>query len=133
MIDAKSVTAGDLASTSVKTVARHETLRVAVRRMDEHGIRCLLIPPDAPNRAIGVITTKDIVPLVATEDMSVLDSLLVEDAMTKVSITVPSTMCIADCVALMCMTGVRRLPVVDAGEIRGILSFTDVLRAIARG
>jgi len=39
---------------------------------------------------------------------------------------------IADCLRLMRMSGVRSAPVLDGTQLVGLLSFTDVLRAVAR-
>ncbi len=50
--------------------------------------------------------------------------------MTSPAITLPAELCVHDCVKLMCLVGVRGALVLDGGEAVGVLSFTDVLRAV---
>lgn len=52
--------------------------------------------------------------------------LCVEDAMTGPAMTLPPALCVADCIQLMRHTGVRMMPVLDACELVGILTFFDV-------
>ena len=61
---------------------------------------------------------------------SALDDLCVEDAMTRPAVTVPAELCIHDCLRLMRLAGVRTAPVLDRGELVGILTFTDVLNSL---
>ena len=62
--------------------------------------------------------------------MSALDDLCVEDAMTRPAVTVPAELCISDCLRLMRLAGVRTAPVLDRGELVGVLTFTDVLNSL---
>ena len=124
--------ASDLMSTKVATAEPHESLRLAVRRMAEHRIHCLLVSPTTPGHGIGILTGKDCIQVVADAGPNGLDELCVEDAMTRPAISVPADLCIADCLRLMRMAGVRTAPVLDGPKRVGILSFTDVLDRIAR-
>jgi CBS domain-containing protein len=40
---------------------------------------------------------------------------------------------VGDCIKLMRMTGVRSAPVLDGTRVVGLLSYTDVVRAAAKG
>ena len=64
------------------------------------------------------------------EALSAMDAesmpLLVEDVMTKPAITVSPELALRDCVQMMRMVGVRRLPVADGRGLVGILSNTDL-------
>ncbi len=123
-------TAAQLMSTDIKTVNPEQSLRDAARSMNEHGIRCLLVPASEPGRAPGIITGKDIVQLLGDADAEVLDELTVADAMSHPAITIQEDMCVADAINFMRMTGVRRVFVLRSNTPVGILSFTDVLRAL---
>ena len=54
----------------------------------------------------------------------------VADWMTREPVTVASTASLADAYDLMQDQGVRRLPVVDEGAVRGIVTLNDILRVM---
>lgn len=121
----------ELMSPQVVTVGPDETLRRAAELLCDNRLHCLVVPPEDPRRAYGVIATKDIVQVLCQAEPEVLSELRVRDAMTTPAITVQREMLILDCLRLMRLSGVRSAPVLDRHELVGILSFTDVLRAIA--
>ena len=108
-----------------------ETLREAARLMNRNRIHCLLVPLADSRRCAGVITTKDIVEVLCQGEPQHLDQLLVEDAMTTPSVSVQKDFLLMDCLALMRISGVRSAPVLDGVRLVGLLSFSDVLRAVA--
>jgi predicted transcriptional regulator len=131
-MNVKSLTAAHLMNKDLATISPAETLRVAARRMAEQRLHCLLIPASEPNRCMGIITAKDIVQILCESETQVLDQLRVADAMTVPAISVQKDFAIIDCVRFMRMSGVRRVLVLDGVKPVGLLSFTDVLRAVAR-
>ncbi len=130
-MELESLCARDLMTKKIVEANRHDTLLVAVRRMQEHGIHGLLIPPESPNRGFSILTGKDCIQVIADAGTEALADLCVEDAMTQPAVTVPAGLCVIDCIRLMRLVGVRAAPVLDGDELVGILSFTDVLSAIA--
>ena len=69
--------------------------------------------------------------LLGHEPLHVLEELVVADLMTRPAICVQKDLCIADCIELMRMAGVRRVPVLDGSELVGILSCTDDFESVA--
>lgn len=57
----------------------------------------------------------------------------VKEVMTGAPIGMQSDTDLTDLVALMLETGVRSMPIVDDGDLVGIVSRRDVLRVVARG
>ena len=122
--------ARDLMQADVKTVTEKTSLRDAARMMHEGGVSSLVVERKDESDAFGIITRKDVVEgLVSIE----IDdrALLVEDVMAKPAITVPPDLSITHCLQMMRMAGVRRIPVVDAEGLVGILSNTDVFKHLA--
>jgi CBS domain-containing protein len=113
------------------TIAPGDTLRAAAALMDQRHIHCLLVLPLEPNRCLGVITAKDIVQVLCDGEVTLLDGLLVRDAMTSPAFCVQQDFVLGDCIRLMRMSGVRSVPVLDGTRPVGILSYSDVLRAVA--
>ncbi|MET0340326.1 MAG: CBS domain-containing protein [Polyangiales bacterium] len=126
-------TAADLMTRNLLTVARTETLRAAVKTMHAHHVHCLLVPHDDARRCVGIVTAKDIIQILCEGDSEMLDRLRVADAMTETSVSLQSDFVIADCLRLMRRSGVRSAPVMQGSRLVGLLSFTDVLRALAEG
>ena len=131
-MNVKLRTAGELMTSQVLTIDSDETLRAAAVKLDAHHVHCLLVPHNERRRCVGIITTKDIVQVLCEGEASMLDHLLVADAMTAPAVSLQREFLIADCLRLMRMSGVRSAPVLDGTQLVGLLSFTDVLRAVAR-
>lgn len=124
--DLKKFRAADVMNKTVQWARAGETLRAAAERMAEHRIRALLVPGETPEDLPGILSSKDIVNLIGAHDTGVLDQLHVEDAATRPAICVPKTTNLHDCMNLMRMSGVRRLPVLDGTKVLGVLSLSDV-------
>jgi CBS domain-containing protein len=130
-VNVKLRTAGELMTSQVLSIDGHETLRAAAAKMDAHHVHCLLVPPTERQRCVGIITAKDIVQVLCEGEVGMLDHLLVTDAMTAPAVSLQREFLIADCLRLMRMSGVRSAPVLEGTRLVGLLSFTDVLRAVS--
>ena len=62
-----------------------------------------------------------------------LAALSVGEAMTAPAITIEPWRSAASAAALLTKQGIKRLPVLDAGKLVGIVTRTDLVRAFARG
>lgn len=124
-------TAGELMTRQLLTIERSETLRSAAALMNAHHVHCLLVPNGERGRCPGILTAKDIVQVLCEGASHMLDTLLVADAMTETAFSLQSDFRIADCLRLMRMSGIRSAPVMEGAQLVGLLSFTDVLRALA--
>lgn len=127
-IDLHQLRARDVMNKDVQWAERHENLRAAGRRMVEKGIRALLVAGADPSDLPGIVTSKDIVNLLGTQDPAVLGELQIGDVMTRPAICVPAQTNLLDCINLMRMAGVRRVPVLDGTRVIGLLSTSDVFR-----
>jgi CBS domain-containing protein len=124
--DLHQLRAVDVMNRTVHWAAPHENLRLAGQRMAKHGIRSLCVTGASPTDLPGVVTSKDIVNVLATQDGSILDQLQVRDVMTRPAICVPQQTNLHDCINLMRMAGIRRMPVVDGTTVIGVLSMSDI-------
>jgi CBS domain-containing protein len=126
----KRLTAAQLMTPGPIVIEPNESLRSAARLMTEKHLHCLLVPAE-PGRVVGVITSKDIIQVLCEGETDLLDQLRVKDVMTAPALCVQEEISIEDCLKLMRMSGVRSVPVVRGLTPVGILSFTDVLRAVS--
>lgn len=120
--------ARDVMSTDLQWTTQADNLLDAGRRMAEHGLRSLLVHGERPTDLPGIVTSKDIVNLLGTHDPALLGELRVGDVMTRPAICIPAQANLRDCINLMRMSGVRRLPVLEGTAVVGVLSSTDVFR-----
>lgn len=111
----------------VVTVPPGATVAEALDEMRTHGIRHLPVVDDG--RLVGVVTDRDL-RLALEPDGSAPQSATVEDTMTSSPIVVASELPIESAAALLSENRIGCLPVVDEGEIVGILTRSDLLRSL---
>ncbi len=130
--DLRSVRAEQAMATDLCWAEPHETAREAAHRMRDRKVRALLVRGASDRDLPGILTSKDIVNLLGSQDVSALDVVTVADVMTRPAICVGKDTNLVDCLNLMRMSGVRRMPVLDGLRVVGILSSSDVFaRALA--
>jgi CBS domain-containing protein len=105
------------------TLAADAKLGDAAKRMAERGVGAVVVLDG--ERLAGILTERDILKAVATGFEP--DS-QISDWMTRHPETIESDDTTDHAAALMIHGGFRHLPVVDAGEIKGILSIRDLMR-----
>lgn len=132
-VDLHRLRAEDVMSKEPLWTTAQENLRDAGCRMAQHGIRALLVAGAEPSDLPGIVTSKDIVNLLGTQDPAVLDQLQVADVMTRPAICVTTRTNLVDCINLMRMSGIRRMPVIDGTRVVGLLSTSDIFRCALTG
>ncbi len=105
------------------TVEADTKLGDAAKRMAERGVGAVVVL--ANERLAGILTERDILKAVAT---GFEPDTRVSDWMTRHPETIESDDSTDHAAALMIHGGFRHLPVVDAGEVKGILSIRDLMR-----
>lgn len=118
---------GDLMTAEVVSLCPHNLFREAVDLMAQHTFHHLLIAePDG--RLAGLLSDRDILRGEGCYDS---DTTLIADIMVSEPITVRAQTPLSEAVELVLDHRVNCLPVVDdAGQICGILTSTDLLRAL---
>ena len=127
----REMKAAALMSRDVLTIEPAEPLRAAAKLMNDKHVHCLIVPASRPGGCVGIVTVKDIIQILCDGESLLLDQLLVADAMSAPAISVQHEFSIADCLRLMRVAGVRSVPVLDGVKLIGLLSFTDIVNAIA--
>lgn len=99
----------------------------AVRRMAERGIGALLVM-DGP-RLAGILSERDYARKIVLQGRSSHDT-PVRDIMTADVITVAPGDSSDHCMQLVTHRRIRHLPVMERGEVVGVLSIGDLVRAV---
>jgi CBS domain-containing protein len=111
---------------AVATVHPAVSVGAAARTLRERRIGALVVSPDGHTIA-GILSERDIVYALAV-DRSVLDG-EVASVMTKRVITVTPEDSVAHAMAVMTRERCRHLPVLRDGELAGIVSIGDLVKA----
>jgi CBS domain-containing protein len=112
--------------TKVITIHPEQTLKEAAVLLAEHNIGALVVV-DGAGQPVGIISERDII-CVAAKREDVL-SLRVSEAMTKELITGLPQDDLESVAHTMQEKGFRHLPIVEHGQLVGIVSIRDVMEA----
>ena len=137
----------DLMTTSIVSIGPEAPLKEAARRMIEAGVSGLPVTT-AEGNLIGVITEADFVKTEAGRRVEKRSRLLgwlfdrdrvlpdgeltVADVMTGEVVTLPPGADHAEAARLMEKSRIKRVPVVEDGQLVGVVSRRDILRAFNR-
>ena len=111
---------------TVHAVRPDDTVLAALGVMAEHDIGAVLVLEGSA--IAGILTERDYARKVALAGRSSKDS-PVGAIMTAEVVCVASTRSIEDCMALMTERRVRHLPVIENGQIIGLVSIGDLVKA----
>jgi CBS domain-containing protein len=127
------MTAGQLCSRIVASVAPDESVRVAALRMAEFDVGTLVVlKENRGSHATGVVTDRDIALRCIAERLDPSETPVSEIMTTPVQ-TVGDGVSIEEAIATMASAGTRRLIVTGEGNrVAGILSLDDVLALMVR-
>jgi CBS domain-containing protein len=112
---------------SVFTVPPHTVMFDALKIMAEKEVGALLIAEH--NKIEGIISERDYARKVILEGKSSRE-MVVEDIMSQHVYYVKPENSVEECMAIMTDKRVRHLPVLDDGELAGIISIGDVVKAV---
>ena len=109
----------------VETIAADAPVSDAVRRLGEKRIGAL--PVLEGGRIAGIMSERDVIYCLRDHGPQVLDW-PIGRVMSTPAITASADTDVLAALALMTQRRIRHLPVVDAGEIRGIVSIGDLVK-----
>jgi CBS domain-containing protein len=135
-----AVKASDIMSLGAATVRESDTLLRAIKLLTDHRISALPVLDDA-GMLTGILTEGDFLRMdgfhLATVLAKPLDARrqelersLVREVMTHDCVTTGPDTSLYDVIELMDLRGLKRLPVVAEGKLVGLLSRSDLLRAL---
>ncbi len=123
IVDA-SVKVRDVMSSPVITVKENATIEEAAKIISSHPIGALVVVDDS-GKPTGIITERDIVMRVVAKNL-LPSKVRVKEVMTTPLVTIEPSMDLREVARKMSRLGVRRLPVMEGGELVGIVSSRDI-------
>ena len=131
-MEKKTIRVKDIMRTRFGRIDRRETVRTALSMMQDSNARALIVNKRDEEDELGIVVLADIAKLVLARDKSP-DRVNVYEIMSKPVIQVTPGMDIRYCARLFDRFGLERAPVVENGEILGIVSYhVLVLRGLTQ-
>ena len=124
----------DLMNAGPAVISPREGLDQALALMAEHKNRHLMVV-DAATNVVGILSDQDIAMVYDPQEMTQArwKAILVEAVMTRHPVTIGSQASIEAAARMLLKEAVSALPVVDNGQLVGVLSDRDFTRHFARG
>lgn len=117
----------DIMSREMVTVAIADTVLTAARKMSENNVSCVTVVDE--EMVVGILTDKDVLKGIAGHDRE-FHRLSVAERMSSPVQTVEPEASVVKAGKIMEDHGIKRLPVVDAGTLIGIVTQTDIARGL---
>ena len=116
---------GEIMHSDVKTASTSDSFADVAKTMRTHGISSVVVLDG--QKLQGIVTERDIVTLVAEGGDP--NTTTVEGGMTRLDlITVDTKTELSQAAELMVSNNIRHLPIVDGGNVVGIVSIRDMTR-----
>jgi isocitrate dehydrogenase len=129
MTETKPYIVGEIMTSPVVTVAASTPAEEALHLMRQKRIHSVVVEPEQPGGAYGIMTQRDLLRKVIAADRPLLN-VTVGDLMTSPLITVSPDTPIKQCSIIMLDTNIRRAVVMKSGQLVGIVSDTDIFQAV---
>ena len=116
-------------SGQIWSVQSDQSVLDAIRLMAEKGIGAVLVIDN--DHLSGILSERDYARKVILENQS-SSTLRVSDIMTPNPKTTTTNNTVSDCMSLMTENDFRHLPVVDDGQVVGMISIGDLVKEVIR-
>ena len=114
-------------STVVHAIGPNDTVYDAIKKMAEHGIGALLVMEG--EKIVGIVSERDYARKVVLAGRSSRKT-PVSDIMTSHVLCVGPLQTTEECMAIMTENRVRHLPVIEHGQLIGLVSIGDLVKDI---
>lgn len=109
----------------VFSISPYQTIKDVVRVLMAHRIGALLVVDEG--RTVGIITERDVL-RECLDGAERLESILVRDAMTRDLVVGAPDDDVDEVMAQMTEHRVRHLPIIDSGQVAGLISLGDAVK-----
>lgn len=116
----------DFMSTDVKTVRTDATVKEAVSKMNKFRIGSIIVMEG--KRPVGIITERDILERIVEPCMEPT-AMRAKEIMSSPIISTSPDVSIEDAARLMATRKIKKLAVIEKGELVGIMTSMDLMRA----
>ena len=114
----------------VITIERDASAADALKKMMDRRVTSLLVERGGTLDDYGIITRKDLLDNVVAAGGDPHE-VKVKDIMSEPLLNINSNIRVENVARLMARTGIRRFPVLDNGQVVGLVSNSDIIKAYA--
>jgi isocitrate dehydrogenase len=129
MTGLKPYTVGEIMTSPVVTVPASMPAEDALHLMRSKNIHSVIVEPEQPGGAYGIMTQRDLLKKIVAADRPLLN-VTVSDLMSSPLITVSPDTPIKQCSIIMLDANIRRAVVMKEGQLVGIVSDTDIFQTV---
>jgi len=119
----------DVMRKDVITIDPDASILDAMKKMVAERITSLIVEKTTDKSVYGIITRKDIVNKVIAYGKD-LETTKVSEIMSEPILTISADLSIETVARLMAKTDIRRFPVMEEGKLIGLVSNSDILKAV---
>lgn len=123
-------TVRDIMTKKIVSIEHNKTALEAARLMTESSISSLIVHADDES-AIGILTERDFLSKVCSKDLQA-SKVKIADIMSKIQMSAQPNTPIEVAVQRMINNKIRRLPVMESGKVVGIITVTDMAKALRK-
>jgi CBS domain-containing protein len=127
MTDAKTINIGDVMTKSVISVDAALTINETAKMMEDAKVGAIIVMED--NVPVGIVTDRDFSVKVAAHAYQITEP--VKQIMSSPLFSINSDESIRIAADLMHERKIRKLPVIDDGNVVGIITATDIVNLLA--
>jgi CBS domain-containing protein len=120
----------EIMTRGVMTIRRDAPVVEAMKQLIDRRVTSLIVEKENEEGMYGIITRKDIVNKVIAYGKD-LKATKVSDIMSEPLMTISPEMSVETVARLMAKTDIRRFPVMEENRLVGMVSNSDILKAIA--
>ncbi|HSM80035.1 MAG TPA: CBS domain-containing protein [Nodosilinea sp.] len=120
------LTVADIMTHNVTTISSGATVADAIDLMQQRRIRSLLVEHRVQDMPFGMVNERDIVYTVVARGHDP-EKVLVQDIMRQPCISLDPDLSVQEASQVLSDTGVQRAPVMQDGQLLGVISVTDIL------
>ena len=123
-------TVRDIMTKKIVSIEHNKTALEAARLMTQSSISSLIVHADDES-AIGILTERDFLSKVCSKDLQA-SKVKIADIMSKIQMSAQPNTPIEVAVQRMINNKIRRLPVMESGKVVGIITVTDMAKALRK-
>jgi len=127
MTDAKTITIGDVMTKSVISVDAALTINETAKMMEDAKVGAVIVMED--NIPVGIVTDRDFSVKVAAHAYQITEP--VKQIMSSPLFSINSDESVRIAADLMHERKIRKLPVIDDGNVVGIITATDIVNLLS--
>ncbi|HXX98488.1 MAG TPA: CBS domain-containing protein [Candidatus Bathyarchaeia archaeon] len=123
-------TVRDIMTKNIVSIEQNKTALEAARLMTESSISSLIVHADDES-AIGILTERDFLSKVCSKDLQA-SKVKIVDIMSSIQMSAQPNTPLEVAVQRMINNKIRRLPVMESGKVVGIITVTDMAKALRK-